>query len=403
MLWKGFFRVLVVMLNFLCLLSPAWSQQSGQTTGTATAGGTASSTTTSSADANNRQRSGTGTGSTQTNRRQGILFITGSVVLEDGSRPPAGAVIERVCGGQVYKESNVAPDGSFSFQIGGGGFVIPDAADSGQPKIGDMSGVFAPVASPSTPWLPMRIADCDLRAQLGGYRSSSLALDARQTMGTLDVGTLVLYPAARVQGTSVSVTSLAAPKNARASLQKGMKALQKKRYDQAETNLQTAVKSYPSYAEAWFRLGQVRMMTNRTDDARTAFRQAMREDAKLVGPYVELARIAAIERNWQEAAGLTETALKLNPLDFPYGYYLDGLSNYYLNKLERAETSARMMERLDSRHRYPETFILLANICRRKHDAAGETGQLLNYLKYASPAADTAQIRLRLQRLVGSH
>src|SRR5437762_9724126 len=45
---------------------------------------------------------GTGFPNTQTERQ--ILYISGSVVLQDGTSPPEPVAIEKVCGGSAHKE-----------------------------------------------------------------------------------------------------------------------------------------------------------------------------------------------------------------------------------------------------------------------------------------------------------
>jgi tetratricopeptide (TPR) repeat protein len=334
-------------------------------------------------------------------RRPFSLFIAGTVMMHDGSMLPTGVVIERSCGGQAVKESYVGQDGSFSFQVGASSLVIADASDRGDTRIGDTIGP-ASVLFPSTAGRNQtRLVGCELRAQLGGYRSSTLDLNLNQTMGTYDAGTLVLYPAVRIKGTTVSVTTLAAPKKAKKALEMADKALQKKDLENAEMHLRTALDGYPSYAAAWYKLGQVRELSLHMEAARDAFEKALEVDANYVAPYIALSRIAAVNHRWQESANLSASALKLNPLEFPFAYYLDSLANYNLNRLDIAERSARALERMDSQHKYPETHILLANIYRRKHDTAAEAEQLRAYLKLAPQAADVSQIRARLQMIAG--
>lgn len=399
MAWKIFVRISVLALTAAGVESMASSQLHAQTSGGTTAvvteiGGTSS-------DEHSRQRSINSPGSQQQDRRPSALYISGSVILEDGSPPPLGVVIERACGGQATREAYAGPDGKFSFQIGASGSFTLEASDSTQARNrGPVSMLPLPSSFPTNS-APMRITGCDLRARLGGYRSTVTILDMNQTTGTLDVGTLVLYPAARVPGTTVSITNLAAPKEAKRSMERAEKALQKKRLAEAEKHLDAALAAYPAYAEAWYRLGQLCRIGKRTDSARLAFTNAIEADANFVGPYVELARLAALDQKWQEAADLADTALRLNPLDFPYGYFVDALSNYHLNRMDRAEKSLRLLLRLDSRHRYPEAHVLLADIFRRRRDAAGEASQLLDYLKYAPKASDAPRVRARLQRLTG--
>jgi tetratricopeptide (TPR) repeat protein len=401
-------RLLSISLSlilFSCLGSYGLAQQSSQTgtNGTNSTAGTTNtgSGTGTSTDAGINSRSTTNLGTRSTTRGPLSLFIVGNVALEDGSAPPTGVVIERVCGGQTTKEAYPSPDGSFSFQVGANNYVLQDAGDDAQARIfnpmGSSSGSYSNPMTGST-----RLMGCELRAQLGGYRSNVVPLNISQTMGNYNAGTIVLYPAVRVPGTTVSITDMAAPKKARRSLEQGENALKKKDFSGAEKYLDAALAVYPRYALAWFRLGQTYEISHRNGEARNAFAKALEADGNYVGPYIELARMAALEQKWQETADLTDHALKLNPLDFPYGYYLDALSNFYLNRLDTAEKSARMLERLDGQHRYPEVHLLLANVFRRKHDAAGEAAQLWDYLKRAPQAANAPQVRARLHKLAGS-
>lgn len=163
----------------------------------------------------------------------------------------------------------------------------------------------------------MRLNDCELRAILGGHHSSVVPLNISQTMGNVDVGTIVLYPNVRVQGTIVSITSLAAPRAAKKTLARAEKAMMKKNLGEAETNLKTALAAYPNYAAAWYRLGQVYELSHRVTEAQDAFPRALQADGKFIYPYIELARLAAMDPKWQEAADLTSHALELDPVDLP--------------------------------------------------------------------------------------
>jgi tetratricopeptide (TPR) repeat protein len=173
----------------------------------------------------------------------------------------------------------------------------------------------------------------------------------------------------------------------------------KDKLEVAEKNPQAAVEIYPAYAAAWFTLGRVYQQQQRTEDARLAFTKARDADSSYVLPYVELARLAALEKKWEEVADLTDRALALNPLDIPDGFFLNSLAYYNLKNLDAAERSARKAQRLDSLHRLPLGHLILARILQQKQDFAGEAEQLQYYLKYAPQAANAGQIRARLQEL----
>ncbi|NWG13092.1 MAG: tetratricopeptide repeat protein [Acidobacteria bacterium] len=335
-------------------------------------------------------------------RLEPSLVITGSVVREDGTPPPAGVVIERVCHGRTIKETYADAHGGFSFYIGGKSDVLPDASDDASALQGTTLNISLPrsaVPLGSATGTSIELMGCELRAQFPGHRSSTVSLGGLQRTGQVDVGTIVIHPIAKVPGTTVSVTSMQAPGGARKALERAEKAIQRNSLDEADRHFQEAVAAYPGYAQAWFGLGLIRQHQNRISDARQAYGRALEADSHFVRPRIELARIAGHERRWEEVADITDRALALNPLDFPEGFFMNALANYHLERLEASERSARRAVRIDSAHRYPQAHLLLAFILRHRKDAAGEAEQLRSYLKYAPANADTAEQRSRLAHL----
>lgn len=336
---------------------------------------------------------------------QQVLIITGRVVQEDGAPVPLGVVIERSCGARARREANVDSSGNFMFEIGGnslGNGLIPDASDD---TIGGMD-TFSNRTSQAIA-MPLgtgvmssaNLAGCELRARLVGYRSSAVILDGQQTVGQIDVGTIVLQPIAKVPGTLISVTNMQAPKAAKKALERAQKASQKKHFEEAEKDLKTAVGLYPRYAAAWFALGQSYRQQQRNQDARMAYTEAIAADSMYVNPYIQLAMLSGLEQKWQEVAEFTDRALSLDPLDFPEGYFYNSLAYYSMNKLDIAERSARKALRLDSLHRIPQVHLILANILKQKQDIPGSAEQLRNFLKFAPNNARAEQVRTQLQEL----
>ncbi len=346
-------------------------------------------------------------GDTSRQVRPGLqtLVITGMVVQEDGSPLPSGAIIERVCGNRVKKEAYVTPSGYFSFMIGSGTTVsgmMPEASDDSaagfsgygnRPAQAEMRSATSDLTSSPN------LAGCELRARLAGYRSSSVMLDGYSRFGNLDVGTILLQPLSRVQGTLVSVTDMMAPKEAKKSVERADKAMKKNNPAEAEKHLRAAVESCPKYASAWFKLGLVYEQQRQVEGARDAFMKAIAADEKFVNPYFRLARLAGIERKWQEVADITDKALALDPLDFPEGYFFNALAYHAMNKLDIAERSARKAQRLDSLHRIPRVNLLLADILEKRQDWAGCKEQLQAYLNFSPTPADAEHVRMKLQRL----
>jgi hypothetical protein len=67
--------------------------------------------------------------------------------------------------------------------------------------------------------------------------------------------------------------------------------------------------------------------------------------------------------------------------------------------MDAAERSARKLERLDSMHRLPQAYLIMADIFHLRRDYAGEAEQLRNYSKFAAKAANADQVRSRLRDL----
>ncbi len=335
-----------------------------------------------------------------------LIFVSGRVVTEDGSPIPMGAVIERNCGSRVTREANVDSAGTFSFQVGGSRTITDVMPDASEDRFSTMPGFGSRAASMSgsEPGMDSRqgpnLVGCELRVSLAGYRSSSVMLTETSAMGgQLDAGTIVIQPIARASGTLVSATDLQAPKQARKALERAQKEYKKKQFEEAEKDLQAAVGAYPNYATAWLELGRVYQQSQRMQEARGAYTKSVAADSKFVAPYISLAHIALLDKNWQEVANLTDQALELDPLDFPQGHLFNAVANLYLGKLDVAERSVRKAQRLDSQHQMPQTFLVLADILERKQDIAGSVDQLRSYLKLAGTAPNSDQVRARLEKL----
>ena len=244
-----------------------------------------------------------------------------------------------------------------------------------------------------------QLMGCELRASLPGYRSDVVNLAGRKAFDNPDVGVIILHRLGNVEGTTISATSLNAPKDAKKAFEKGRESLKKKKVADARKELEKAVGLYPKYASAWFELGLAQEAENQTDQARNSYAKALEADAKFINPYLALALISAKEKKWQEVVDTTDRAIKLNPFDFPQAYFYNSVANFNLGNAEAAEKSAREVLKLDTAHRFPKVEHLLGIILadRREYGAAAE--QMRNYLKFAPGAQDAATVRTQLTEL----
>jgi tetratricopeptide (TPR) repeat protein len=351
---------------------------------------------------------GSGTQSVQANPR-GIeaprpIYLSGKVVADDGAAGVTQNItIERVCSGMSKTVAYTDSKGHFSFQWADRGLTVTDASDSGSGRNANSGfggsqsagGASALAADP----FGSRMMNCELRANVAGYTSDTINLFNRRAADNPDVGTIVLHRIAGVEGLSVSVTSMLAPKDARKAYGQGLQALLKNKPQDAARDFEKAVAAYPKYADAWVSLGKLRVQQQSVEAARDALKKAIEADPKLVAPYMELGLLAAREANWAESGKYLDRAVELDPVDFPQAWYADAVANFNLKQYNAAEKSAREAVKLDPKHVNPRSDYLLGLVLAEKKDYSGAAAELTTYLQLAPKAPDAAQVKDQLAQL----
>lgn len=332
------------------------------------------------------------------------IFLSGKVMLDDGTPPPDPVVIERVCNGNPRPEAYTDSKGRFSFQLGQNQGMMPDASVSSasDPGFGGRPGFDSQMGGMGVGRRGINERDlmgCELRASLAGFRSDVVNLSGHRVFDNPDVGTIILHRLGNVEGTTISMTSLQAPKDARKAYDKAKDALRKKKTADAEKELTKAVQIYPKYAVAWFELGRLQQAQNQFAEARKSYEQSLASDSKFVSPYLQLALLAAGDGKWQEVADTSARVIQMNPFDFPAAFFYNSVANYNLKNLDAAEKSAREVEKLDTRHQFPKAAHLLGVILAQKQDYSGAAEQLRNYLQFAPNAQDAAAVKSQLTEL----
>ncbi len=330
---------------------------------------------------------------------QRTFFFSGKVMLDDGTPPPEPVQIERVCNGVAKPEAWTDTKGRFSFQLGQNNAIMADASTSSD------SGLFG--GGPTMPGAPgggrqiteRDLMNCELRASLPGFRSDTYSLAGRRSLDNPDVGTLVLRRLAKVDGFTFSATSAFAPKDAKKAFEKGRDLMKKRKTDQAEKEFQKAVSTYPKYAAAWYELGVVYQSQQKLDDARKAYAEAIKADEKFITPYAQMSRIAAGEKNWEETVQYTSKVIKLNPFFAPEVYFLNGVANLNLRKLDDAEESAKEALKMDPKNTDPRFLNLMGVIHAQKGEYKQAAEALKKYLALAPKAGDAERVRGQIAQI----
>jgi Tfp pilus assembly protein PilF len=320
-------------------------------------------------------------------------FISGKVVLDDGTRITEPATIQTICRGHKQTVTHTDSRGGFSFEFGdrtsaaAAGISEADVDSSWSPSIGSRGN--------QRDW-----KDCELLADLPGFISQPIDLSSKMsTFESTDVGRLVLHRLGHVEGLTISATSAMAPKEAQKAFEKARDKLGKQKWDEAQPLLEKAVQIYPRYAVAWFDLCNVQLHKSDFEQARHSFEQSIAADSKYANPYRGLAELDTQQKQWESLVKVTDQLLALNPVSFPDAWLRNALGNYYLRNFAAAEKSARQGMKVDETHQVPKLEYLLGVILMQEREFQDATVHLQNYLHVATQPSDIEDAQRQLAEI----
>lgn len=328
------------------------------------------------------------------------IAVSGRVVMDGGTAPGQRVAIERVCSGQVLREAYTDSEGYFAFVVGARPDSVQDASTPRTSPFSDRYDARGRQVHGSAEGISEKeLMHCDLRASLGGYRSSTISLAGRRTLENPDVGTIVLVKGERQDGTLVSVTSMRIPRPVRRLFDQAQKEAEKKNWKAALSRYEQAVNEHPEFAEGWVEVGILRQGFGDHQAAQQAFAKAAEADPVFVKPHFYLAKMAIDQGQWEAAAQHAARVLELDSVGLPLAYYLDGIAHLNLGNLERAETSARRAQLFIPPQADPAITLLLGAVLQQKNDFEGAAENFRTYLDVAPDAANAEVVRSSLQRM----
>src|ERR1051326_234484 len=128
------------------------------------------------------------------------VFVSGKVLFQ-GAGPAQQVLIERICNGMVRREGYTNTKGSFQFEL-----VNSSTERDASQSDSDRMVANKMVRTTSAGGAEIRFDDCELRASLPGFISTTVPMRVDNEVSELQVGTIVLKKLGRSEGSVVSVT-----------------------------------------------------------------------------------------------------------------------------------------------------------------------------------------------------
>ncbi len=322
-------------------------------------------------------------------------FVSGKVLMDDGSPLPGPVTVNLVCQGSVRQQAATFGDGDFRLELASD-LKSMDASVSGNQA--DSLDAFARVpGGQSYADRELDLRGCELRTALAGFRSNSIRLGLRRSMENSDVGVIVLQRLGEVSGLTVSFTTLRAPKKARKAFDKAQKELKKPKGDisKAIKELEKAVKAFPEFAAAWYLLGTSRLALKEKSDARDSFNRAIEADSNYVNPYLSLAGLEMETENWPEVTRLCETVIALNP-HIVEAQYFNAVACLNLKKLDSAQESIEKVQAAGPSQFLPGSHYILGAVLAEKQQYDSSARQFQLFLQTSPGEPIESQLKQTL-------
>ena len=149
------------------------------------------------------------------------------------------------------------------------------------------------------------------------------------------------------------------PQNAQYNYELGRKYFEQKKYPQARSCFEQAVKSNPQFEAAFFNLGITHKIMNANDAALTAFSKAAALKPDYVRAWIEIARVQDKKRNYGEAISNYQKALALEPSNTSA---LKEMAQVYSKQKNAAQAERYFKEALALGDTDPVTYYNLASV-----------------------------------------
>ena len=152
------------------------------------------------------------------------------------------------------------------------------------------------------------------------------------------------YKKQMLESGTVSALDLEAPRGAVAEFNKAAELLQHQKAADALTHLRKAISSYPKFVSAHNNLGLAYLETDQQDRAREEFETAAKLDGKFAESFLNIGKLALLQKDFVEAESNLEKAAAVRPGDAKLLTVLAYAQNGGHEYLHAIETAVRVHE-----------------------------------------------------------
>jgi predicted Zn-dependent protease len=314
---------------------------------------------------------------TEQDRAGGALL--GKVLVKDELLPWDPIVVTVTCNGTATYTAETDSKGYFA--------ILPSRIPGELSLLGDRERQ-----------MKVHFEGCTVQGFLAGFSSSGLNITEHNLRDSPEIGTLTLTREFTARGTAMSTTSRSAPPSAAEHWRKAGEEILADQPDRARQQLQEAVRIYPGFADAWYHLGTLQLVSNPLQ-AQLCLRRAAAADPAFVPPHEQLAGLAVQQQDWHGALQSISQYLQLDPKGTPHIWYYSALANFQLDNVDAAERSANKLLAMDPLHNIRNGEQLLAVILARRANYPGALAHLRHCLSYIPEGPDAQLLREQIAQL----
>jgi len=314
---------------------------------------------------------------TEQDRAGGALL--GKVVINDELLPWDPIVVTVSCNGSTMYTAETDPKGYFA--------ILPSRISGELSQQGDRERQ-----------MKVHFEGCRLEGVLTGFTSSTLTVTEHNLRDSPEIGTIALTRKFAARGTAISATSKSAPASAGQDWTKAGEEMRAEKPDRARRHLEEAVRVYPGFAEAWYRLGVLQLISN-PQDAQVCLRRAAAADPAFVPPHEQNRSTGGATTGLARRVAEHQPYLQLDPQGSAHIWYYSALSNFQLGNFAAAENGANKLLAMDPLHNIRNGEQLLAVILARRADYTAALAHLRHCLSYVPDGPHAELLRAQIAQL----